>query len=101
MDASDPFGPGELKHLVIEISVLGLLWPIRPEGVVIGVHGLLLRASGRSGVLLPRVAVAHGWDREEFLDRTAEKAGLPEDAWRRADAELFAFTAEVLGEEQG
>ena len=89
----------ELADLVIEISALGPLRPIRPEELVIGVHGLLLRASGRSGVLLPQVAVAHGWDREQFLDRTAEKAGLPQDAWRQPDAELFAFTAEVFGED--
>jgi AmmeMemoRadiSam system protein A len=93
-----PVRAHELEDLVIEISALGSLWPIRPEDVVIGVHGLVLRASGRSGVLLPQVAVANGWHREEFLDRTAEKAGLPEDAWRREDVELLAFTAEVFGE---
>jgi len=95
-----PVRAHELEDLVIEISALGSLRPIRPEDVVIGVHGLLLRARGRSGVLLPQVAVANGWHREEFLDRTAEKAGLPEDAWRREDVELFAFTAEVFGEHQ-
>ena len=42
-----------------------------------GRHGLLLRLGGRSGVLLPQVAVEHGWDREEFLAKTARKAGLP------------------------
>jgi AmmeMemoRadiSam system protein A len=88
----------ELPDLVIEISALGPLRPIRPEEVVVGLHGLLLRASGRSGVLLPQVAVAHAWDREQFLDRTAEKAGLPEGAWRQEGVEIFAFTAEVFGE---
>jgi AmmeMemoRadiSam system protein A len=94
-----PVRAHELEDLVIEISALGPLRPIRPENVVIGVHGLLLRAGGRSGVLLPQVAVAHGWNREQFLDRTAEKAGLSQDAWRQSEAELFAFTAEIFGED--
>ena len=88
----------DLEGLVIEISALGPLVAVRAEEVEVGRHGLLLRLAGRSGVLLPQVAVEHGWDREEFLDKTAWKAGLPEDAWRRADAEIFVFTAEVFGE---
>lgn len=96
-----PLRAHELEDLVIEISALGALRPIRPEDVVIGLHGLMLRASGRSGVLLPQVAVANGWHREEFLDRTAEKAGLPQGSWRRENVELLAFTAEVFGEGEG
>jgi AmmeMemoRadiSam system protein A len=88
----------EVDDLVIEISALGPLEPMRPEEIVVGVHGLLLRARGRSGVLLPQVASTNGWDREEFLDHTAEKAGLPPEAWRWADVEILAFTAEVFGE---
>jgi AMMECR1 domain-containing protein len=49
---------------------------VRPEEVEVGRHGLLLRVAGRSGLLLPQVAVEHGWDREEFLAKTAWKAGL-------------------------
>ena len=88
----------DLPGLVIEISALGPLLPVRAYEVEVGRHGLLLRLAGRSGVLLPQVAVANGWDREEFLARTAWKAGLPEDAWRCADVEIFAFTADVFGE---
>ena len=88
----------DLEGLVIEISALGPLVAVRAEEVEVGRHGLLLRLAGRSGLLLPQVAVEHGWDREEFLDKTAWKAGLPEDAWRQADALIFAFTAEVFGE---
>jgi hypothetical protein len=89
----------ELADLVIEISALGPPRRTRPEEVEVGRHGLLLRLAGHSGVLLPQVAVEHGWDREEFLAKTAWKAGLPEDAWRREDAELYVFTAEVFGED--
>ena len=88
----------EVHTLLIEISALGPLLSVRPEEVEVGRDGLLLRVGGHSGVLLPQVAVRNGWDREEFLAKTAGKAGLPEDAWRREDAELFAFTAEVFSE---
>ena len=85
----------------IEISALGPLVRVQPEEVDVGRVGLLLRAAGRAGVLLPQVAVANSWDREEFLAKTAWKAGLPEDAWRREDVETFAFTAEVFAERGG
>ena len=89
----------ELRDLVIEISALGPLRRVRPEEVEAGRHGLHLRVSGCSGLLLPQVAVRNGWDREEFLQKTAGKAGLPEDAWQRPEAEVFVFTADVFGEE--
>jgi uncharacterized protein (TIGR00296 family) len=65
----------------------------------VGRDGLLVSCAGRRGVLLPQVPVEHGWDRETFLARTCGKAGLSEDAWRRPDAKLLAFAAEVFGEE--
>ena len=88
----------ELPGLVIEISALGPLVPVRAKEVDVGRHGLVLRLDGRSGVLLPQVAVENGWDRDQFLAKTAWKAGLPADAWRRADVEILVFTAEVFGE---
>jgi AmmeMemoRadiSam system protein A len=92
-----PVGPAEVDALRIEISVLTPLAPIRPMEVEVGVHGLLVRKGGRRGLLLPQVAVEHGWDRETFLSAVCEKAGLPGDAWR-SGAELYSFTAEVFGE---
>ena len=91
----------ELPGLVLEISVLGPMRAVRPEEVEVGRDGLLVSCAGRRGVLLPQVPVEHGWDRETFLDRTCGKAGLPADAWRRPDASLLAFAAEVFGEEDG
>jgi AmmeMemoRadiSam system protein A len=88
----------ELDTLRLEISVLSPLAPIRPEAVEVGRHGLLVRFSGRSGLLLPQVPVAQRWDRETFLDHTCRKAGLPPDSWRDPACELLGFTAEVFGE---
>ena len=91
-------GPDELSGLRIEISVLTPARPIDgPKAIVIGTHGLIVEKDGRSGVLLPRVAVDEGWDRTTFLDQVCLKAGLPADAWRRG-AKLSVFEAVVFRE---
>ncbi len=66
--------------------------------IEIGRHGLVISQGPNRGLLLPQVPVEWGWDREEFLDHTCLKAGLPPDAWRREDAELLCFEAEVFSE---
>lgn len=88
----------EARRLKIEISVLSLPRPVRPEEVAPGVHGLIVSQSGRRGLLLPQVATEYDWDAETLLQQTCLKAGLPPDAWRHG-ATLEAFTAEVFGEE--
>jgi AmmeMemoRadiSam system protein A len=94
----DPMRSSELPDLRIEVSVLGPLVPTRPEQVILGIHGLVIRQGPRSGLLLPQVAVEHGWDRETFLDQTCRKAGLPAGGWRLPDTQLLSFTAEVFAE---
>ena len=96
----EPVTLGELPGLAIDVSALGELREIRPEDVVVGRHGLMIRLGARGGVLLPQVPVEQGWDRETFLAHTCRKARLPEDAWRSPDAELLGFTATVFGEEE-
>ena len=78
----------------------GELRPIAPEAIEVGVHGLVIRGNGRSGLLLPQVAAERGWDRERFLDETCRKAGLPAGTWRTPGCEILAFTAVVFGEEE-
>jgi AmmeMemoRadiSam system protein A len=89
----------ELSSLAVEISVLGPAAPIDPRDVQPGVHGLIVRHAGRSGLLLPQVATDHAWDRESFLRHTCLKAGLPVDTWKDPHATVLAFTAEVFGDE--
>lgn len=86
---------GEAEEVRIEISVLTPLLPVRPEDVQEGVHGLMIQKGAKRGLLLPQVAVEHGWDRETYLSQVCAKAGLPADAWKE-DAELYSFTAEVF-----
>jgi AmmeMemoRadiSam system protein A len=88
----------ELASLSVQISVLSALAPIAPDAVEVGVHGLVIRKGGRSGLLLPQVAPEHGWDREELLEHTCLKAGLPRETWRQPGCEMLAFTAEYFGE---
>ncbi|MFA6956385.1 MAG: AmmeMemoRadiSam system protein A [Thermoanaerobaculia bacterium] len=95
-----PVSTVELERVRLEISVLGDFVPVADPGeIVIGRDGLLIRAGGRSGLLLPQVAVDYGWDVPTFLDRLCVKAGLSPGSWRRPDCHLERFTAEVFGEE--
>jgi AmmeMemoRadiSam system protein A len=89
----------ELPSLCIEISALTPMEPIRPEDVVVGRHGLLITRGPASGLLLPQVPGAHGWNRTQFLAALCRKAGLPDDAWLSNDTRLYAFESEIWEEE--
>ena len=90
----------EVEALQIEISVLTPAEPVKDFAeIAIGVHGLIVEQGERRGLLLPQVAPEWGWDREEFLDHTCLKAGLPREAWRQG-ARVLKFSAEVFGEEE-
>ena len=96
----DPVTLDELPLLTLEISVLGPMVEVQPEAVEVGVHGVLVRCGQRSGLLLPQVAVEHGFTREVFLEQACRKAGLGPQAWREAvDCEIYAFTATLVSED--
>ena len=95
----DPVTAKEVDRLHIEISYLTPLKRVtNPEEIVVGQHGLLITLGSQRGVLLPQVAYERGWSREEFLAQTCHKAGLPPDAWKRPEAQIDSFEAEVFGE---
>jgi len=94
-----PVTKGEVSGLNLEISVLSPLSDIAPENIEVGRHGLLISQEGLRGLLLPQVAVQWKWNREQFLDETCRKAGLPPEAWRQG-ARIQAFTAQVFAEPQ-
>jgi AmmeMemoRadiSam system protein A len=91
-----PVRDDELDGLVFEISAMTPPEPIDASAVVIGTHGLLIQRGMRRGVLLPQVAVEHGFSREEFLRQTCRKAGLPDGAWSEPGTDIRAFTSQVL-----
>ena len=92
-----PVTKEEALKLEVSLSVLSRLFPIHPEEVEVGRHGLVISLGARRGLLLPQVTVEHGWDRETFLEQTCRKAGLPLDGWRKT-ATVEAFTAEVFAD---
>ena len=96
-----PVAPDELRHIHIELSILGPLETITSlADLEIGRHGLVVEMGWNRGLLLPQVATEWKWDRETFAAETCRKAGLPPDGWTKGAA-LWRFEAEVFGEEIG
>ena len=98
--ARNPVTASELKEIELEVSYLTPLKPIVPDEIVVGRHGLVLKHGSRSGVLLPQVAYERGWTREEFLEALCMKAGVRQGTWKRMDAVLYSFEAEVFSEHE-
>jgi len=94
-----PLRAEELPGLQIEISILSELFPIALQQIQIGKHGLLVATENHRGLLLPQVATEHQLSREEFLEETCHKAGLPRDAWRAPHTKIYAFTCEIFRED--
>ncbi len=92
-----PLAPQELPKIDLEISVLTPLQRIKDiQEIEVGKHGLYIKKGFHSGLLLPQVAVEHNWDRVTFLEETCRKAGLPRNAWKEKDAEIYIFSAEIF-----
>jgi AmmeMemoRadiSam system protein A len=95
-----PLSARDLDTLSVEISVLSPVRPLEhPSEIEIGRHGLDVRRRLAHGLLLPQVAVEHGFDRERFLAETCRKAGLPADAWKDPATEIRTFEADVFGDD--
>ncbi len=100
-----PVGPGETSLLRIELTPLHSFRRIdlpgrdRVRAIVIGRHGVVLRADGKRGLFLPQVATENGWDAPTFLERLCQKAGLPSGAWTWDHAELLTFEGEPFAED--
>jgi len=87
----------ELSDLEIEISVLTPLERVKNfDDIVIGRDGLYIIKGHYRGLLLPQVAAEYGWTVEEFLEETCHKAGLPSNAYKEKDTEIYKFSAEVF-----
>lgn len=95
-----PLAREEWPAVSLEISLMTPPRRIHPEEVAVGRHGLILELGGRRGLLLPQVATEWNFGREQFLEALAQKAGLRPRAWADPQARLFAFEAEVFGEEE-
>ncbi len=101
-----PMRPEELPYTQIEVSVLT---PPRPltyhtpeellEKIIPRKHGLILVNNGYRGLFLPQV-----WDKlpdkVTFLEQLSLKAGLPMDAWRYPDTQIFTFEVQEFHEKE-
>ncbi len=94
-----PLSLSEFRRVLLEISVLSPLCLVKDVAEIEpGVHGLVIELRRARGLLLPQVATEQGWDRIQFLNHTAIKAGLPPSAWQHPEARVYLFSAEVFAE---
>ncbi len=92
-----PVKEKELPELEIEISVLTPLRKITDVNEIeVGKHGIYIKKGWNSGLLLPQVATDYGWDRLTFLEHTCQKAGLPLNAWKEKNTEIYIFSADIF-----
>lgn len=96
-----PLQPAELPDVRIEVSILSPPCRMqRLDELELGRHGIIVQRGQRRGLFLPKVATECGFTRETLLERCCtEKAGLPPDAWKDPDTEVYLFTAETFAEE--
>ena len=93
-----PMKKDDLADFTIDISVLSPLTRADSvEEIQVGVHGIYIVKGSYRGVLLPQVATEYGWDRDQFLQHTCVKAGLPQDAWQ-GECDIYIFSAQVFGD---
>jgi len=96
----------ELNDIVFEVTVLtppveiDVSDPMEYlEKIKVGRDGLIIKHSFSSGLLLPQVPVEYGWNVEEFLQHTCEKAGLSRDTWKNESVKIEKFEGIIFKEE--
>ena len=100
-----PVKINELNEIMFEVTVLTPPVEITVtdpmeylEKIKVGRDGLIIRNSFSSGLLLPQVPVEYGWNVEEFLQHTCEKAGLEKDTWKNEKVKIEKFEGIVYKE---
>lgn len=95
----EPVTAKELPELAYEVTALSAPREVPSHrDIVLGKHGIILSAQGRRALFLPQVPGEQGWDLDATLRALANKAGLPEDAWRDRSAHFSVFTGTVFDE---
>ncbi len=96
----------ELDQITFEVTVLTSPQEIEvsdpqeyPSKVKVGRDGLIVKSGFNSGLLLPQVPKEYGWNEEEFLGHTCEKAGLPKEQWKKKDTKILKFEGIVFKEQ--
>ena len=101
-----PVTTNELDNITFEVTVLTPPMEIDVSDPIeylskikVGKDGLIIRHSSYSGLLLPQVPVEYGWNVEEFLQHTCEKAGLARDTWKNESVKIEKFEGIIFKEE--
>jgi uncharacterized protein (TIGR00296 family) len=101
-----PVTPDELDQIIFEVTVLTPPIEIKVEdpleyltNIKIGRDGLIVENEYTSGLLLPQVPTEYGWNEEEFLCHTCEKAGLDKEAWKNKSTKVSRFEGVIFKEE--
>jgi len=96
----------ELDQITFEVTVLTPPQEIEvsdpleyPSKIKVGRDGLIVKSGFNSGLLLPQVPKEYGWNEEEFLGHTCEKAGLPKEQWKEKDTKILKFEGIVFMEQ--
>ena len=102
-----PVTAKELNDITFEVTVLTSPMEIDVSDpmeyltkIKVGRDGLIIRHSFYSGLLLPQVHGEYGWNVEEFLQHTCQKAGLEKDFWKSGKAKIEKFEGIVFKEEK-
>jgi len=101
-----PINIDELDQIVFEVTVLTSPIEINVEDhmdylsiIKIGRDGLIVENGYTSGLLLPQVPTEYGWNIEEFLYHTCEKAGLYKEAWKDRTTKVSRSEGVIFKEE--
>ena len=96
----------ELDQITFEVTVLTSPQEIEvsdpteyPSKIKVGRDGLIVKSGFNSGLLLPQVPKEYGWNEEEFLGHTCEKAGLSKEQWKKKDTKILKFEGIVFKEQ--
>ncbi|OSS41926.1 putative ACR [Desulfurella amilsii] len=95
----------ELDNIVFEVTILSpmiLLDQNKPfeEQIEIGRDGLLVTCDtyGKSGLLLPQVAVEWGFDKKKFLKEVCRKASLNDNCINDRNCKFYRFESQIFKE---
>ena len=95
----------ELNEISFEVTVLTPPKEVKVTNpleytskIKVGRDGLIVKWEFGSGLLLPQVPVEYGWNEEEFLNHTCEKAGASYDCWKSKSTIILQFEGIVFRE---
>ncbi len=95
----------ELNEISFEVTILTPPEEVKVTNpheylnkIKVGRDGLIVKWEFGSGLLLPQVPVEYGWNEEEFLNHTCEKAGAPSDCWKSKSTIILQFEGIIFRE---